>query len=346
VGSEPTPRAERQSALVAPTRESSGGVDQLFARMRADRADSVGKARDVLAAEPRTAEAPAEAVTVTDRPEVSSPSPTGDRGEIDAAVVAGEAVRRGTDSSVGGEAQEAVDGRVDDSDDHPRSDIDEQLLQRRDDIVERLGTPLVRKIKRSLQDEQNVALDRLRTHKGRLTADVILRPLSDHLQAYVGLTGPVLYEVERAGAKLAGELGPVSEGTTADQAALAALATSLGSTILEPIRSRIERSIDEAGDDAVSAADGVSVAFREWRSSRIESLVSDQVTAAMTFGLRRVLRPGTMVRWIVDDGDGRCPDCDDNALAGPTPVGEAFPTGQLGPPAHPGCRCLLVPAST
>jgi hypothetical protein len=45
----------------------------------------------------------------------------------------------------------------------------------------------------------------------------------------------------------------------------------------------------------------------------------------------------------VHDLGGPCPDCDDNALAGPTPRGEVFPTGQPHPPAHAGCRCLLVP---
>ena len=37
-----------------------------------------------------------------------------------------------------------------------------------------------------------------------------------------------------------------------------------------------------------------------------------------------------------------CPDCEDNSLAGAQAKGEPFPTGQLHPPAHPGCRCLLV----
>lgn len=49
------------------------------------------------------------------------------------------------------------------------------------------------------------------------------------------------------------------------------------------------------------------------------------------------------MRWIVEDTDGPCPDCDDDALAGELPKGEAFPTGQHHPPAHSGCRCLLVP---
>ena len=54
--------------------------------------------------------------------------------------------------------------------------------------------------------------------------------------------------------------------------------------------------------------------------------------------------PAARLQWLVDD-DGHCPDCDDNALAGPTAKGETFPTGQLHPPAHPGCRCLLVPVT-
>ena len=54
--------------------------------------------------------------------------------------------------------------------------------------------------------------------------------------------------------------------------------------------------------------------------------------------------PGRSLRWIVDDGGTQCPDCDDNALAGPLRSGETFPTGHACPPAHAGCRCLLAPA--
>ena len=51
---------------------------------------------------------------------------------------------------------------------------------------------------------------------------------------------------------------------------------------------------------------------------------------------------GTVLQWI-PLSEGRCADCDDNALE-PTVKGEAFPTGQSRTPAHPGCRCLLAPA--
>jgi hypothetical protein len=49
------------------------------------------------------------------------------------------------------------------------------------------------------------------------------------------------------------------------------------------------------------------------------------------------------VRWVVDPGAGPCPDGEDDALEGPISRGTPFPTGHLYPPAHPGCRCLLVP---
>ena len=78
-------------------------------------------------------------------------------------------------------------------------------------------------------------------------------------------------------------------------------------------------------------------------ATRIERVAGDHVVAAFSLGELGIAREGTTLRWIVDDGDERCPDCDDNALAGPLPRGERYPTGQAHPPAHSGCRCLLAP---
>lgn len=52
--------------------------------------------------------------------------------------------------------------------------------------------------------------------------------------------------------------------------------------------------------------------------------------------------------WLVagEDPAGRirvCPKCQRNAAVGPVEVGEEFPTGDIHPPAHPGCRCALRP---
>lgn len=50
--------------------------------------------------------------------------------------------------------------------------------------------------------------------------------------------------------------------------------------------------------------------------------------------------------WL-DAADGRvCPYCEENADAGPIPLGDAFPSGEDAPPGHPTCRCALGPSFT
>ena len=46
--------------------------------------------------------------------------------------------------------------------------------------------------------------------------------------------------------------------------------------------------------------------------------------------------------WTGDSGDWDC-QCEDNAKAGPIPLNEPFPSGDMRPPAHPNCRCALAP---
>ena len=45
--------------------------------------------------------------------------------------------------------------------------------------------------------------------------------------------------------------------------------------------------------------------------------------------------------WVV--GAGECDICEENAAAGPVAMGEAFPSGDDMPPAHPNCRCDVLP---
>jgi hypothetical protein len=71
-------------------------------------------------------------------------------------------------------------------------------------------------------------------------------------------------------------------------------------------------------------------------------LVEDVLTAAWSRGVFDAVPDGTRLQWVPNE-EGRCADCDDNALE-PTVKGENFPTGQVHPPAHPGCRCILAVA--
>jgi SPP1 gp7 family putative phage head morphogenesis protein len=54
-------------------------------------------------------------------------------------------------------------------------------------------------------------------------------------------------------------------------------------------------------------------------------------------GIRRTI-------WLTEPDDHVCPICVDNAAAGPVPIGTTLPSGDVAPPAHPSCRCSLLPA--
>jgi 8-oxo-dGTP pyrophosphatase MutT (NUDIX family) len=51
-----------------------------------------------------------------------------------------------------------------------------------------------------------------------------------------------------------------------------------------------------------------------------------------------------MGRWAVDPGSKVCPLCLGNAAAGPVPIGQQYPSGDVSAPIHPRCRCSVVPA--
>ena len=46
------------------------------------------------------------------------------------------------------------------------------------------------------------------------------------------------------------------------------------------------------------------------------------------------------MEWFALEG---CDDCEENADFGPIEIGEEFPSGDTEPPAHPNCRCSLLP---
>ncbi|MGW2371672.1 phage minor head protein [Kitasatospora sp. NPDC001683] len=48
-------------------------------------------------------------------------------------------------------------------------------------------------------------------------------------------------------------------------------------------------------------------------------------------------------RWQTEPDGSVCPVCDANATAGPVPIGHAYPSGDTTPPAHPRCRCAVLP---
>jgi DivIVA domain-containing protein len=209
------------------------------------------------------------------------------------------------------------------------------VLARRDELLGPVTTGLARRLKRALADDQNAILDRLRG--AGAWSDDVLGAAEEQERRYVEASQAQLHEARRAGAAFAG--GSLERAPAVDEQAVA-----LARAVVAPLRRRlVEKSAGiEAGDDA-AITEHVGSAFREWKGQRMERVAADHAHGAFWEAAMSAAGKGTKLRWIVDDDGVQCPDCDDNALAGALTRGEAFPTGHVHPPAHPGCRCLLVP---
>jgi len=211
------------------------------------------------------------------------------------------------------------------------------VVAQRDEVLTPLVATLARRLKRVLQDDQNDILDRLRAKGG--WAPGVLPSEDDHALRYVQAAGDQLMEAARAGGTFAG--GKADEAPGVED-----VAAELASDIVAPLRRRLEGegpSVEEGDESAL--VELVGAAFREWKGARTERLAGDKTVFAFARAALAAVPSGTLLRWVVDDDVAECPDCDDNALADPVRSGEAFPTGHPHPPAHAGCRCLLVPAN-
>jgi hypothetical protein len=224
-------------------------------------------------------------------------------------------------------------------------------LYRRDELLDPIDADLSRQLKRVLQDEQNEVLDRLRRQR-RVAPAQTLPDVVAQTERYQIVAAPLLRTAAQRGASFAaaleGDNGAVGASAEApSEKAAAEWAAELAVDIVMPLRERLEAALRDAeseqgdGEPDGAVADRLSASYRQWKVQQVEQVARHHSTAAFVRGVFGASPDGTALRWVVDD-EAPCPDCDDNALAGPTPKGEKFPTGQVHPPAHPGCRCLLV----
>lgn len=219
---------------------------------------------------------------------------------------------------------------------------DQALFDQRDAMIGPLALNLARRLKRALQDEQNALLDQLR-RQARRGPVAFLPPEAEQRERFRRAAVDVLVQAERAGTQVAA--GPGALGAGAGESGVKE-ADALAEEVATALRRRLEERVGAQGSsDHSSAVDAVGATYREWRGSRIERAAMDHVVGAYSSGVVAATPEGTTLRWVSRDEDGECADCDDNALAGALPAGEAFPTGQIHPPAHSGCRCLLAPAA-
>jgi hypothetical protein len=323
--------AEAEAASEPPAAQ----VDDIFARIRAGQAEQEGDNAPTdqvpVVAALRAVEAESEAAETAAE---EAPEKTGG---------AKKAVKAKKD----GKAEKADDEAAEPT---PES-IELSLLEKRDGVVAEVEARLAKRMKRVLSDEQSSLLDEVRRSRRKPTAEQVLPGVDEQRLLYVEAATEELRAAVIAGVRFAGDLDDRSVVTTATK--VDDIAEALAEQLAGPLRARVERALlddpDGDGDGGATAADELELAdrirscYREWRNQRVGEAVADATIAAFTRGLYEALPSECELRWVVDSGPTPCPDADDNALAGALAKGEAFPTGHVCPPAHAGCRCLIVP---
>ncbi|HEV7523661.1 MAG TPA: DivIVA domain-containing protein [Acidimicrobiia bacterium] len=200
--------------------------------------------------------------------------------------------------------------------------------------IDPLLAPALKRAKRRAQDDQNALLDSVRRHKGRPTSEQVL---GDGDAARDGWSKVLRDAIDRAYGAGRAVTGADTQPATDDLAAEAA------DFVVHPLRERLTVAIDsgEAGDTG-GLVERIGARYREWKNQSLERTLGEVLASAWTRGVYDAV-PDEAILWWIPFEEGRCSDCDDNALE-PTVKGKQFPTGQALPPAHPGCKCLLAPA--
>lgn len=335
----------RRAALLAQVEELRAGRDHLLEAYRVVRR-TLGEATDALeGAEARAAaELPAHVANVDVGSEVAAEVAALERGEGTVPTEIADVdslfarLRAGTEGTTADAVPTAPPTPVDPALALPAPTAEAAVAWRAGctTAVEALRGPLLKRTKRTIQDEQNALLDAVRRHRGRPAADAVLPPADDAITAWSVVLAEAVGAAYGRGREAAG-------GREADVDA--ALVRAVAEQIIGPLRQRVTDAIDGAESaDAGGLAERIGARYREWRSGALEDALTDGLTAAWSRGVADASPPGAVL-WWVPTPEGCCTDCADDALQ-PVRKGSPFPTGRTAPPAHPGCRCVLGPAAT
>jgi DivIVA domain-containing protein len=362
-------------------RPATVDIDSLFARIRASRSRAVTQAREVLAGDGDAVGAAGRAATPGRKEaapagpgapgrEAAAPSgtppPRGEAGRAPAPGGEEAAAPAGTPAPRGEEAPPAEDatpaegvvpgprpaGEVAAGDgvveavpagDEPAEIEDDDDVAAatgpfaaRDRALASLERDLARSLKRVMADAQSELLDLVGRGRGGLSvAD--LPPVEAQRARYRKAATRAVAAALRAGA--AAGTGAVDEGRIAE------LVDALARQVADPIRARVEQTVDQVGGERDAVLSRVRAHYREFRTGELGSLVADTLAEAYAVGLYRSFPEGTPLVWTPDPRTAVGPDCFDNSLAGPVRVPEPYPTGHQHPPGAPGCRCLTLPGA-
>jgi hypothetical protein len=214
----------------------------------------------------------------------------------------------------------------------PTTEVGE-LFARRDNALEPALAMLTRKVKRALQDDQNVMLDRLRDVQG-----IIVEELEEERiqrARYADAAYEALFEAAQAGIQFVLDETGIGVGITSS-VVIQECATDLAVTIVVALRKRL---LSETAGDGAERANTV---YKEWRGARVERLCADAARRAFNAGIIAGSQD-RQVNFLVAPSDAPCEDCSQNEAHGAVQAGQPFPSGSAFPPVHAGCACLVLP---
>ena len=215
----------------------------------------------------------------------------------------------------------------------PVTPDDELFLQREAALAPHLSE-LVRHVKRALQDDQNIMIDRLRGVHGMITDQ--MGDENEQRSRYVAAATESIRAAAKAGVAFSTTVAGVS-GDLAGFGAVDECATDLGITLALALRKRVQADGNDDGSERANAA------YKEWRGARVERLCGDIGRRAFNVGVIAACE-GTQVRMVISPSDDPCDACKLDASSGMHLAGQNFPSGQPHPPLHAGCSCAVVPA--
>ncbi len=217
-----------------------------------------------------------------------------------------------------------------------------------DESFSPLRSQATRRIKRVVQDDQNALLEGLRIggveEARRIVSDTqdIARAYSEvmasFVQPIVEQSSSYFSQIQRIQGIPDGRWNVSVKPSVEMKAAVDELAVELAEEVSSRVLSVIGAGM---GDDLAALSTRLGATFRELKTEFVETLVSDMISILVSTWLI-TCTDVAKVTWV-RGGSGGCADCEDNELEGIIDVGSNFPTGNPAPPAHIGCRCLLVP---
>ncbi len=235
-----------------------------------------------------------------------------------------------------GSASEMTDESVDDADTDDSGDEPDAEAAVFDELVAAAS----KKVKRVLADEQNAALETLRG-KAKVNDLGDLVPTDvEHAASY---TSTVTDEIDAAAVSGASTVGGSKPAARTLKRIRTEAIESISEGIVAVLRERLGAAVGAAAGDNDEISAKVRAVYRDVKTKVIDDRVGDALWQARLAAVVAAAPKGARLRWVVAPGAKACPDCEDNSLAAPVTAGEPFPTGHVNGPAHPGCRCRLVP---